>query len=559
MNKRIFPISMNPRIAQLHKSYFASMAPLQACNNSFVLLLCLLCLPTIFPSAISKANGEEDWLNHGGDIYNRRYAYNETKISPSTVSNLRLKWQFFAGKDISATPAIFDGMLYFPSWNGYLYAVKAEDGSLIWKQNLQNLTGFQPTGFVGNVNTTVSRSTPTVAGNLLIIGIYGPAVVIAVERWSGKLVWSTQLHPASRSSRLVTNRAFYVGTSSLEEGLSITQCCTFQGSFAKLNITTGAIAWQTFMLPNNNGSLGQYAGAAIWGSSPSIDIPRNLVYIATGNLYSVPPNISLCQQKQNNQTVPTQPDQCVEPDNHSNSILGLDLDSGKIVWYTQLGGYDVWFFACFLDPTSPSCPPGPSTDSDFGEAPMMLSVEVNGTKRDVVVAVQKNGFAWALDRNNGSIIWSTVAGPGGFGGGGTWGAATDENRVYTNIGNSNGKIFTLKPSNQTTTSGGWVAMDARNGQILWSTANPNINTSSSGPVTIANGVLFAGSTYQTGPLFAMNAETGKILWSYDTGATVYGGASVSKGCVYVGNGYKVGFFAGDPFFTAGTSLFAFCV
>uniref|UniRef100_A0A5B7C3E9 Pyrrolo-quinoline quinone repeat domain-containing protein n=2 Tax=Davidia involucrata TaxID=16924 RepID=A0A5B7C3E9_DAVIN len=143
-------------------------------------------------------------------------------------------------------------------------------------------------------------------------------------------------------------------------------------------------------------------------------------------------------------------------------------------------------------------------------------------------------------------------------GGGTWGAATDGKRIYTNIVNSDHQNFTLNPTNETTTSGGWVAMDATTGQILWSTANPS-NATSNGPVTVANGVLFAGSTYGQGPIYAMNAETGKIMWSYNTGATVFGGMSVSKGCIYVGNGYTVNLGGLDPSFTAGTSLFAFCV
>lgn len=109
-----------------------------------------------------------------------------------------MKWEFYAGRDITATPAIFDGTLYFPSWNGYIYAVNALDGSPIWNLNLKEL-GFNATGFVSNINTTGSRATPLIADDLVIVGIYGPAVVIAVERSSGKLVWSTKLdnHPAS--------------------------------------------------------------------------------------------------------------------------------------------------------------------------------------------------------------------------------------------------------------------------------------------------------------------------------------------------------------------------
>ncbi|GKU97114.1 hypothetical protein SLEP1_g10294 [Rubroshorea leprosula] len=135
---------------------------------------------------------KQDWLNHGGDLHNIRFAEGETKISPETVRNLQLKWEFYAGRDITATPAIFDGPLYFPSWNGYVYAVNALDGSLIWNLDLKEL-GINATGFVSNVNTMVARATPTIADDLVILGIYGPALVIAVERSSGKLVWSTKL------------------------------------------------------------------------------------------------------------------------------------------------------------------------------------------------------------------------------------------------------------------------------------------------------------------------------------------------------------------------------
>ena len=101
-------------------------------------------------------------------------------------------------------------------------------------------------------------------------------------------------------------------------------------------------------------------------------------------------------------------------------------------------------------------------------------------------------------------------------------------------------------------------MNALSGEILWSTANPS-NATAAGPVTVANHVLFAGSTNPKGPIYAMNAETGEILWSYETGATVFGGMSVSDGCVYVGNGYSLGLGSLSASYTAGTSLYAFCL
>ena len=176
----------------------------------------------------------------------------------------------------------------------------------------------------------------------------------------------------------------------------------------KLDIQTGAVLWQTYTVPDNGGKVGGYSGAAIWGSSPAIDPKRNLVYIGTGNVYNAPAEVQQCQARRNNQTIPSQPDECITPDVHFDSILAFDLDSGKIRWYRRFGGYDVFYFVCLV-PNNPACPTGPNLDADFGEAPMLLTIFPNGTRRDIVVAVQKSGFAWALDRDTGDIVWFNVS------------------------------------------------------------------------------------------------------------------------------------------------------
>ncbi|KAL7132892.1 hypothetical protein ABFS83_12G105400 [Erythranthe nasuta] len=524
-------------------------------NSIFVTLLLSFCLLSIVE------NSAAEWLTHGGDITNRRNAVGGT-INPITVKLglLRQKWKFLAGFDITATPSVADGAVYFPSWNGNLYAVDASNGALIWQQSLVQLTGLTPTGRYGNA--TVSRATPVVAGDLLIVGIYGPAYVVAVTRSTGRLVWSTQLDPRPlalvTASGSVYKGGYYVGVSSLEVLLPAGQCCTFRGSLVKLDVRTGAIIWQTYTLPDNGGQIGGYSGAAIWGSSPSIDTVRGRVYVGTGNLYLAPAEVLQCQARQNNRTTPPSTgDQCFGPDVHFDSLMSFDINTGNIVWARQLGGYDVFYFVCLV-PNNPDCPTGPNLDADFGEAPMLLTIISNRRVRDAAVAVQKSGFAWALDRDNGDIVWFTKAGPGSLEGGGIWGAATDGARVYTNIVNGDNLPFTLKPSTQTTTSGGWVAMDANTGRILWTTANPS-NDTANGPVTIANGVLFAGSVAPSGPVYAMDARTGAIIWSFETGATVYGGASVSYGCVYIGHGYSVGLAMFNPTWNSGKYLFAFCI
>lgn len=209
---------------------------------------------------------------------------------------------------------------------------------------------------------------------------------------------------------------FYVGISSLSEVVVDEPCCNFQGSMVKVDIKTGKILWRTKMIPDNGNKIGLYSGAAIWGSSPSIDCKRRMVYIATGNLYSSPPDVTECEAEQQNKTVRDVPDPCVNPDDHSESILALDLDSGGVRWANKLGGYDTWVISCNTPGgLQPNCPPIVGPDYDFGEAPMMLTIP-HPNKRghkwlDLVVAGQKSGVVWALERDNGTLVWDTVSAP----------------------------------------------------------------------------------------------------------------------------------------------------
>jgi hypothetical protein len=71
------------------------------------------------------------WPNHGGGLENRREAPVGSKVSKSNVNKLALKWKFNASNEITATPAIADGVIYFPVWtDGNVYAVNAASGNL---------------------------------------------------------------------------------------------------------------------------------------------------------------------------------------------------------------------------------------------------------------------------------------------------------------------------------------------------------------------------------------------------------------------------------------------
>jgi len=458
-------------------------------------------------SNFTSCDAEGQWPNQGGGLFNTRHAYSKN-INSSTISKLALKWQFNAGSDVVVTTAVSnDGIIYFPTLNGNFYALDAKSGNVLWARNVTSFISNElliefPT-IRSEIPYVFSRMTPVITKHSVLVGIYGPAVLLSLNRYTGNLIWSSLLdtHPWAllTMSGTVHKSSYFLGVSSLEEANSnLTTCCYFQGKMLKIDVKTGSIQWKTLMLPDNHGKTNLYAGAALWGSSPSIDTKRNLVFIATGNLYSAPPSVQKCEAEQHNKTHPDYPDPCIKPEDHSESILALDLDNGNIVWSHHLGAYDTWVEVCAQPsiPKNPNCPAIVGPDADFGEAPMMLTIqniEANSNTpywQDIVVTGQKNGYVWALDRDNGELLWATVAGPGGRNGGTMWGAATDGTLVFINSINSEHVNFTLIPSNVVTTGGGWVAIDARNGTILWSVATPD-GTIAPGPLAVTNGVVFA--------------------------------------------------------------------
>ncbi|HEV7447048.1 MAG TPA: PQQ-binding-like beta-propeller repeat protein, partial [Steroidobacteraceae bacterium] len=151
---------------------------------------------------------------------------------------------------------------------------------------------------------------------------------------------------------------------------------------------------------------------------------------------------------------------------------------------------------------------------------------------------QKSGIYWALNSDNGSIVWSTPVGPGGGNtlGGIEWGTATDGQRIYVAIANSKHLPYTLVPSGQQITWGAWSALDVATGQILWQTADPTAGATDESSVSVANGVMYAGS--YAGQMYALDTITGNILWSFQSGGSVLDGPSIVDGTVYWGSGYR---------------------
>ena len=537
---------------------------------------------------------------YGGNVCNTRAGLASDPITPQTVSRLGVKWKFKAAGDISITPAVVGGQVYVADWGGMLYRLDAATGQTVWSASVADIVGASADGGSdasasvdsgvvdggavdsgladgseqdaasspeGNDAAVVGegvmglranlglviRGTPVVTNGLVIFGVGTAPTIVAVDQSTGALVWKVALstNPFAQitSSLILDNGRIYVGVSSDEEqgslGIPGYVCCSFRGSAAAIDAASGKLLWQTPMIDdatyrNADGTLSGFTGVAVW-STPTVDRNRKLLYVTTGNNYTV-------------STAMLDGGAPLPPGDHVESVVALDLATGTIRWSQRMTKGDIWNFSNFG-----------GNDWDFGCSANLFSVAIDGGTRDVIGAGQKSGVYWAIDADTHAVLWKTQVGPGGHLGGIHWGTATDGARVYVGVNDETGTAYTLGgmgPQPGTTTSvGSWAALDTTSGKTLWQVANPAMTAplngaSVNGPVAVVNGVVFGGSMDSDGMMYAFDATSGKTLWSFQSGGSVYGGAAIVDGVVYWGCGYPT---SRLNFGTPGRVLYAFAL
>jgi polyvinyl alcohol dehydrogenase (cytochrome) len=506
--------------------------------------------------------GAEDWPMFGQNPQNTASQSNEATISPSNVAQLSVKWSYTTMGDVSARAAVVGGVVYFPDWGGYLHALNASTGQLIWSRQLS----AYGSDLAPNTN---SRTTPAVVNGTLYLGTQEGAWLLAINAATGALLWKTQLESPGNdpfaiisASPTVVGGTVYTGVASTEEGVAGFvpgyPCCKARGSVVAVSAATGKIKWKTYTIPQG------YSGGGVWGSNPVVDENSNTVFVGTGNNYSHPKSNAVSSILGTSYGVCIAGGgtaaSCNSPDNYVDAILALDTGSGKLKWtkklvtwnqYGATDGSDDWNVGCFFTPPgSGNCPSAAGPDYDFASAPNLITYQTSKGPKTILGAGQKSGIYFALDPKTGTVLWQTQVGPGSTLGGMEWGSASDGKRIYVSIAN-----FFGIPSGAGN-AGSWAALDPATGAVLWQTADPN-GAIDIGPLTVANGVVYAASMAGSASapnMFAMNAATGATLWSFPAGSSVNAGATVVNGTVYWGSGYA---HLGIPGFTAGNKFYAF--
>lgn len=551
-------------------------------------------VPSIMPTDAPVVLPIDLWSSQGGTLDNSRNVLGSSVNSSTLLLNRKPTSYFVTNASVSATPGIYGNYVIFPSWNGVLYAFDKTTNQLIWSKNIRK-TYFPKLTSVSRVNI---RTTPAFYGTSFLVGTNGPAYVLRIDIATGallgKVIASSHVAAVITMSGSVYQQRFYVGVSSTEESMAANPnyvCCSFAGSFLAIDIPTMKIVWSWSTIPTNLVGPSQFSGNSLWGSSPVIDPNagssddngndnggQGAVYIATGNNYKISDELNSCYNTTAEAQWEVACNQVYAPDNWVESVVALNLQTGKFIWGRRLTSYDAWTVACFYGIGNPNCPASPGEDSDFGMAPVLSKVAGKNT----LFIGQKNGIAHSINPVNGNLLWSTQSCPGGVLGGFSWGISVDDTRVYASCINYYHQPWTLL-NGTVINGGGWVAMDKRTGQQLWTTANPaNFDPSGGvfdatsngraftswgiGPITTVNDIVLvtsADSVYRPnlgtggalygsgGYAYTLNKKTGGILSSFETKAGLYGGFSSDTHCVYVGFGYS--------FLSSGKGVYGWCI
>jgi polyvinyl alcohol dehydrogenase (cytochrome) len=444
-------------------------------------------------------------------------------LTDAQVPTLRLKWAFGVPKaaEMHSQPTIVSGRVFFGSDAGYIYSLDAKTGCVYWAFHADSGTRTAPI-----IAPIQGQGTTKYA--VYFVDVLTRAY--ALDAQTGKLLWKVRAsaHPRAKStgSATVYDGRMYVPMSAMETttGAVLTyECCTFRGHVTALDANSGKKLWTTFVIPEepkprgtNKQAVTLYgpAGGSVW-NPPTVDPKRRRIYVGTGNGVSEPATVG------------------------TDSVIAMDMDSGKIVWQHQEYQGDVFINNCRATGESgDNCPAKLGPDYDFGGSALIMHTLPDG--RDVIIAGGKGGVALALDLDkNGAVAWraNIAERPPSAAGLIVFGGASDGQNVYYGLNQPGGGVAAVKLSDG---SRPWTAKLAATGP-----GNPAATSA-------IPGVVFTGSA--DGTLCALSTADGQVLWQYNTardyetvnGITAKGGnmgqagATVAGGMVFVGSGYGTG-------------------
>jgi quinoprotein glucose dehydrogenase len=365
------------------------------------------------PQASAANSAQGGWATYGGDPGGTRYSP-LTQISPANVGRLQVAWVFRTGElgkgvtdwsrsAFEATPILYQGTLYFTTPSTNVVAIDAATGALRWRHESHNDDDLHYSdGVSRGVSLWVDASRPpsavcaariyaaTLDGRLLALdaatgkpcddfGEHGAVDLLqgvrfaekASDGWRDYLVTSP---PAILDGKVIIG-------SSVGDNRAV---AVELGTVRAFDAQNGKLLWSWDPIPRDpsnpaynewNAQGAKLTGAANAWAPLSVDSARHLVFVPTG---SASPDFFGGARPGD--------------DRWADSVVALDVDTGKLVWGRQLVHHDLW-------------------DYDVASQPTLADLTHDGRRVPAVIQATKTGFLYTLNRETGAPIFPIVEKP----------------------------------------------------------------------------------------------------------------------------------------------------
>lgn len=487
----------------------------------------------------------QDLLNHAGqdannflmtngDYTQKRYFPNR-QINTMNVRHLHPAWIFQTEvKETQETsPIVVDGVMYVTTAFDHVYALDARTGAELWHYK-------QPLGPITTYCCGPNNRGVAVYGNMVYLATLDSKLV-ALDAKTGKLAWQSdiadpELGYSETMAPTAVDGKILIGTNGGEYGI--------RGFVKAFDAKTGKLIWTFSTIPDNTvgvwatkdatgqdlhrdiaaekaalaklGDPAKTLGGGVW-QNPSVDLANRRIYFVVGN---PSPDLDGAPRPGDNL--------------YTDSLVALDLDTGKYVCHFQYVPHDVWD----LDATSPTVLADAKNETG-ATVPAVLHagktgfVYVNDRKDchlirfSEAMVPQENMFALPtpgvgtrmLPGANGGVEWSPMAVDPTLNLAYAINLHQPMHYMVKSAAYPDGKLwlggaFTVIPEEEQW--GNVTAVDYNTGKIRWQvkTAQPMIG----GILATAGGLVFTGES--NGFFKAYDSSSGAELWRFQAGAGV---------------------------------------
>jgi PQQ-dependent dehydrogenase (methanol/ethanol family) len=331
-----------------------------------------------------------DWPLNNRDSNNSRYSPLD-QINTTNAAKLAVKWQLDLPKPASvgaSTPIVVGGIMYFNS-GPTLFAVNASSGTILWSSKAtQEFPGggrgpaygdgriYAPGRSVIAAFDSETGKPITTFGNGGIVHVAKAALDF---KDPGK--YPADFNPETLGYSIASSPSYANGT--LFIGLASSEGLVTGGLLVAFDGATGRVKWVFRTIPQGPGDDGWEIakdtwsgplrqGGGIW-SLPTIDTALGLVYVNVSNPSQA--NYDGSQRKGDNL--------------FTNSIVALDMNTGKLKWHYQVLHHDIW-------------------DWDLISGPTLFDTTINGQTVKVIASLPKTCYVYALNRETGTPIHPIV-------------------------------------------------------------------------------------------------------------------------------------------------------